>query len=126
MATTISRFCRSRDSGSADGVRRAGLSVVCAFGLIPEVERSETEITIDPLRTRYLTLTTRAEDEGRKLAAASGGIYYPIKRLEDLQKAYDDVVAQLRSAYTITCASNSVSSSPRVPCERIAMVRQCG
>jgi hypothetical protein len=66
------------------------------------------------LRTRYLTLTTRAEDEGRKLAAASGGIYYPIRRLEDLQKAYDDVVAQLRSAYTITYASNSVSSSPRV------------
>ena len=36
------------------------------------------------------------------------------RRLEDLQKAYNDVVAQLRSAYTITYASNSVSSSPRV------------
>lgn len=83
-------------------------------GLIPEGSVPKPEITIDPLRTRYLTLTTRAEDEGRKLAAASGGIYYPIKRLEDLQKAYDDVVAQLRSAYTITYASNSVSSSPRV------------
>jgi len=83
-------------------------------GLIPEGSVPKPEITIDPLRTRYLTLTTRAEDEGRKLAAVSGGIYYPIKRLEDLQKAYDDVVAQLRSAYTITYASNSVSSSPRV------------
>jgi VWFA-related protein len=83
-------------------------------GLIPEGSVPKPEITIDPLRTRYLTLTTRAEDEGRKLAAASGGIYYPIRRLEDLQKAYDDVVAQLRSAYTITYASNSVSSSPRV------------
>jgi VWFA-related protein len=83
-------------------------------GLIPESSVPRPEITIDPLRTRYLTLTTRAEDEGRKLAAASGGIYYPIRRLEDLQKAYDDVVAQLRSAYTITYASNSVSSSPRV------------
>jgi VWFA-related protein len=83
-------------------------------GLIPESSVPKPEITIDPLRTRYLTLTTRAEDEGRKLAAASGGIYYPIRRLEDLQKAYDDVVAQLRSAYTITYASNSVSSSPRV------------
>jgi len=31
-----------------------------------------------------------------------------------LQKAYDDVVAQLRSAYTITYASNSVSAVPRV------------
>ncbi|HET6972592.1 MAG TPA: VWA domain-containing protein [Pyrinomonadaceae bacterium] len=83
-------------------------------GLIPEGSVPKPEITIDPLRTRYLTLTTRADDEGRKLAAASGGIYYPIRRLEDLQKAYDDVVAQLRSAYTITYASNSVSAAPRV------------
>jgi len=83
-------------------------------GLIPESSVPKPEISIDPLRTRYLTLTTRAEDEGRKLATASGGIYYPIRRLEDLQKAYDDVVAQLRSAYTITYASNSVSASPRV------------
>jgi VWFA-related protein len=83
-------------------------------GLIPEGSVPKPEITIDPLRTRYLTLTTRAEEEGRKLAAASGGIYYPIHRLEDLQKAYNDVVAQLRSAYTITYASNSASASPRV------------
>ena len=83
-------------------------------GLIPESSVPKPEITIDPLRTRYLTLTTRADEEGRRLAAASGGIYYPIRRLEDLQKAYDDVVAQLRSAYTITYASNSVSTSPRV------------
>ena len=83
-------------------------------GLVPEASVPRPEITIDPLRTRYLTLTTRAEDEGRKLAQASGGIYYPIRRLEDLQKAYDDVVAQLRSAYTITYASNSASATPRV------------
>ena len=83
-------------------------------GLIPESSVPRPEISIDPLRTRYLTLTTRAEEQARKLADASGGIYYPIKRLEDLQKAYDEVVAQLRSAYTITYASNSVSASPRV------------
>ena len=83
-------------------------------GLIPEASVPKPEITIDPLRTRYLTLTTRADEEGRKLATASGGIYYPIRRLEDLQKAYNDIVTQLRSAYTITYASNSVSSSPRV------------
>ena len=83
-------------------------------GLIPESSVPKPEITIDPLRTRYLTLTTRADEEGRKLAAASGGMYYPIRRLEDLQRAYDDVVAQLRSAYTITYASNAVSTSPRV------------
>jgi VWFA-related protein len=84
-------------------------------GLIPESSVPKPEITIDPLRTRYLTLTTRADEEGRKLAAASGGVYYPIKRIEDLQRAYDDVVLQLRTAYTITYASNSVSSTaPRI------------
>ena len=83
-------------------------------GLVPESSVPKPEITIDPLRTRYLTLTTRADEEGRKLAAASAGMYYPIRRLEDLQKAYDEVVAQLRSAYTITYASNSASASPRV------------
>lgn len=84
-------------------------------GLIPEGSVPKPEITIDPLRTRYLTLTTRAEEEGRKLASASGGVYYPIRRLDDLQKAYYDVVLQLRSAYTITYTSNSVSSSsPRI------------
>jgi VWFA-related protein len=83
-------------------------------GLIPEGSVPKPENTIDPLRTRYLTLTTRAEEEGRKLALASGGVYYPIHRLEDLQKAYDDVVAQLRSAYTITYASNAASATPRV------------
>ena len=61
-------------------------------GLIPESSVPRPEITIDPLRTRYLTLTTRAEEEGQKLAAASGGVYYPIRRLDDLQRAYDDVV----------------------------------
>jgi VWFA-related protein len=82
-------------------------------GLIPEASVPRPEVTIDPLRSRYLTLTTRAEDEGRKLAAASGGVYYPIRRLDDLQRAYDDVVVQLRTAYTITYASNSTPSGNR-------------
>jgi VWFA-related protein len=82
-------------------------------GLIPESSVPKPEITIDPLRTRYLTLTTRAEEEARKIATASGGVYYPIRRIEDLQRAYDDVVVQLRTAYTITYASNSTPSSHR-------------
>jgi VWFA-related protein len=82
-------------------------------GLIPESSVPRAELTIDPLRSRYLTLTTRAEEEGRKLAAASGGVYYPIRRLDDLQRAYDDVVLQLRTAYTITYASNSTPSGNR-------------
>jgi len=100
-----------------EALRESGALVYPLYvpsGLIPESSVPRPEITIDPLRTRYLTLTTRAEEEARKLATASGGIYYPIKRLEDLQKAYDEVVAQLRSAYTITYASNAASSSPRV------------
>ena len=84
-------------------------------GLIPEGSVPRPDITIDPLRTRYLTLTTRAHEEGQQLAQVSGGVYYPIRRLEDLQRAYDDVVVQLRTAYTITYASNSTpSGNPRV------------
>jgi VWFA-related protein len=84
-------------------------------GLIPEASVPRPEATIDPLRSRYLTLTTRAEEEGKQLAAASGGVYYPIRHLRELQRAYDDVVVQLRTAYTITYASNSrPSNSPRV------------
>lgn len=82
-------------------------------GLIPAASVPKPEVTVDPLRSRYLTLTTRAEEEGRKLAAASGGVYYPIRRLDDLQRAYDDVVLQLRTAYTITYASNSTPSGNR-------------
>ena len=74
-------------------------------GLIPESSVPRPTITVDPMRTRYLTITTRAAEEGQKLASVSGGVFYQIKRLEDLQKAYDDVVAQLRTAYTITYAS---------------------
>ena len=82
-------------------------------GLIPESSVPASTTTLDPLRTRYLTLTTRAEEEGRKLASVSGGVYYPIRRMEDLQRAYDDVVAQLRMAYTITYASNETNVSER-------------
>jgi len=82
-------------------------------GLIPESSVPQPSITVDPLRTRYLTITTRAAEEGRRLASASGGVFYSIKRLEDLQKAYDDVVAQLRTAYTITYASNADGTGHR-------------
>jgi hypothetical protein len=61
------------------------------------------------MRSKYLTITTRAAEEGAKLAQVSGGVFYSIKRLDDLQKAYDDIVAQMRSAYTITYNSNAGS-----------------
>ena len=72
----------------------------------------------DPLRTRYMGLTSKAEGEGARLAEISGGVYYPIRRLDELQKAYEDIVVQLRTAYTITFRSNSAesgdSSSPNL------------
>jgi VWFA-related protein len=82
-------------------------------GLIPEGSVPRPSITVDPMRTRYLTITTRAAEEGQKLAAVSGGVFYPIKRLEDLQKAYDDVVAQMRTAYTITYTSGADAKGHR-------------
>src|SRR5258706_6097443 len=82
-------------------------------GLIPEGSVPRPSITVDPMRTRYLTITTRAEEEGQKLATVSGGVFYPIKRLEELQKAYDDIVAQMRTAYTITYDANANSSGHR-------------
>jgi Ca-activated chloride channel family protein len=74
-------------------------------GLIPASSAPEATTTLDPTRTRFLELTSRADEEGRKLAEVSGGTYYPITRLEQLQRAYDDVAAQLRTAYTITYES---------------------
>ena len=82
-------------------------------GLIPESSVPKPSITVDPMRTRYLTITTRAAEEGNKLATVSGGVFYSIKRLEDLQKAYDDVVAQLRTAYTITYSSSADGTGHR-------------
>ena len=75
-------------------------------GLIPASSAAAAPAAaVDPMRARFLTLTSRAEEEGRRLAEASGGVYYPITRLDHLQKAYDDVVAQLRTAYSITYES---------------------
>ncbi len=62
---------------------------------------------LDPLRARFLTgnLSSRAQEEGERLAKVSGGVYYPISRLSELQKAYEDIVVQLRTSYTITYRS---------------------
>ena len=76
-------------------------------GLIPESSVPTPSITVDPMRTKYLTITTRSAEEGAKLAQVSGGVFYSIRRLDDLQKAYDDIVAQMRTAYTITYNSNT-------------------
>jgi VWFA-related protein len=82
--------------------------------LIPESSVPAPQTTLDPMRTRFLTLTTRATEEGEQLAKASGGVYYPITRLDELQRAYDDVVAQLRMSYTITYASDLQAQERRI------------
>ena len=73
--------------------------------LIAASETTNPATGIDPLRTRYMTLSARAEGEGEKLAKVSGGVYYPITQLSQIQKAYDDIVAQIRTAYTVTFRS---------------------
>jgi VWFA-related protein len=75
-------------------------------GLIPASGAPAAASTLDPTRARFLELTSRADEEGRRLAEVSGGQYFPITRLEQLQRAYDDVAAQLRTAYTITYESD--------------------
>ncbi len=75
-------------------------------GLIASAD--STEKTVDPLRSRFLsqTLSSKAQEEGEELAKISGGVYYPIEHLSQIQTAYDDIVKQLRTAYTITYRSD--------------------
>jgi Ca-activated chloride channel family protein len=82
-------------------------------GLIPTSGAADSTDTPDPVRTRFLTLTSRADAEGRRLAEVSGGVYYPVTRLDELQRAYDDVAAQLRTSYTISYASAASDASAR-------------
>lgn len=89
-------------------------------GLIAASESAATGPAMDSLRARYLQgeLTSKAKGEGERLAKVSGGVYYPITRLGQIQTAYDDIVAQLRTAYTVTFRSDSIESgagaSPRI------------
>jgi VWFA-related protein len=68
---------------------------------------------IDPLRAKYMGLTTKAEGEGERLAQVSGGVYYPITQLNQIQKAYDDIVLQLRTAYSVTFKSDLVETADK-------------
>ncbi len=69
---------------------------------------------VDPLRAKYMGLTTKADGEGERLAQVSGGVYYPITQLSQIQKAYDDIVLQLRMAYSITFKSDLVETSDKM------------
>ncbi len=61
---------------------------------------------IDPMRKRYMSLTAKSEGEGEKLAKLSGGVYYPITEVRQIQQAYEDIVVQMRSAYMVTYRSD--------------------
>lgn len=73
-----------------------------------------TESGLDPLRERYLNsaLTDKAKNEGPRLATISGGVFYNITQLSDIQKAYDDIVLQLRGSYQLTYRSSSAGETP--------------
>jgi VWFA-related protein len=88
-------------------------------GLIAASASNNADASIDPLRSRYIALTSKSESEGEKLAQISGGVYYPITQLGDLQKAYDDIVVHLRTAYSVTFRSDTSATgdnraSPRL------------
>ena len=67
---------------------------------------------IDPVRRKYMSLSAKAEGEGDRLARISGGVYYPISEISQIQKAYDDIVAQLRRAYSVTYRSDVNETTP--------------
>jgi VWFA-related protein len=71
---------------------------------------------MDPLRAKYMSLPAKSEGEGERLAKVSGGVYYPITQIGQIQRAYEDIVVQLRTAYNITFRSNTSTTgvSPRL------------
>lgn len=81
-------------------------------GLIA-ASNADLNARIDPLRAKYMGLTTKAEGEGERLAQISGGVYYPISQLNQIQRAYDDIVTQLRTAYSVTFKSDLVETSDK-------------
>jgi VWFA-related protein len=89
-------------------------------GLIAASANNQNDSSsVDPLRSRYMGLTTKAEGEGEKLAQTSGGVYYQISQLGDLQRAYEDIAVQLRTAYSVTFRSETLETkenraSPRL------------
>ncbi len=84
-------------------------------GLIALAEQNQNA-DIDPMRKKYMSLTAKSEGEGERLAKVSGGVYYPITQISQIQKAYQDIVLQLRTAYVVTyrSESNADGVSPRL------------
>lgn len=90
-------------------------------GVIAGASKAKERTAVDPLRERFLApaLTSRATTEGETLARVSGGVFYPIGKLSDIQRAYDDIVLQLRTAYTITYKARRAAADSRPAIPRI-------
>lgn len=71
-----------------------------------------TGADIDPMRKKYMSLSAKSEGEGDRLAKVSGGVYYPITQIGQIQQAYEDIVVQMRAAYEITYRSREDSVGP--------------
>lgn len=69
---------------------------------------ANTDADIDPLRKKYMSLTAKSEGEGERLAKISGGVYYPITQIGQIQQAYEDIVRQMRAAYNIIYRSELI------------------
>lgn len=84
--------------------------------LVASSVNSDPNAAMDPLRTRYNGLTSKAEGEGDRLAKVSGGVYYPITQLSQIQTAYEDIATQLRTGYVVTFRSQIAGNgaSPRL------------
>jgi hypothetical protein len=74
---------------------------------------------VDPVRSRYTGLSQKAIGEGEKLAKISGGVYYPISQVSDIQRAYDDIVKQIRTAYSVTFRSATAADPQNRPSPRL-------
>jgi VWFA-related protein len=69
---------------------------------------------IDPVRRKYMSLSAKAEGEGDRLAKISGGVYYPISEISQIQQAYEDIVRQLRTTYNVTYRSDAGLAKARL------------
>jgi len=82
------------------------------------VAAANSDADIDPVRRKYMSLSVKAEGEGERLARVSGGVYYPITDIAQIQRAYQDIVVQLRTAYNVTFRSDASTTtngaSPRL------------
>lgn len=79
-------------------------------GLIAAAASGSSDI--DPMRKKYMSLSAKSEGEGERLASISGGVYYPITRIEQITQAYQDIATQLRAAYAITFRSGLATTLP--------------